>query len=153
MSHITVYTKPACVQCNATFRALDNAGIRYTAVDITEDTDAREYVLSLATCRLPSSSPPIPTGQAFAPTGSKPSRPRDPISPEETNRHDSAQPAHRQPAGTLRRTRGRWASPASKNLTIWIVPHENISTILTPWFSPICSSWPGAANPRRDARE
>ena len=41
----------------------------------------------------------------------------------------------------------RWASPASKNLTIWIVPHENISTILTPWFSLICSSWPGAANP------
>jgi SAM-dependent methyltransferase len=46
----------------------------------------------------------------------------------------------------------RWASPASKNLTIWIVPHANISTILTPWFSLICSSWPGAANPRRDAR-
>ena len=51
MSHITVYTKPACVHCNATFRALDNAGIRYTAVDITEDTDAREYVLSLGSRR------------------------------------------------------------------------------------------------------
>ena len=24
---ITVYTKPACVQCNATYRALDKAGI------------------------------------------------------------------------------------------------------------------------------
>lgn len=24
MNTITVYTKPACVQCNATFRALDN---------------------------------------------------------------------------------------------------------------------------------
>ena len=47
----------------------------------------------------------------------------------------------------------RWASPASKNLMIWIVPHENISTILTPWFSLICSSWPGAANPRRNACE
>jgi glutaredoxin-like protein NrdH len=53
MSHITVYTKPACVQCNATFRALDNAGIRYTAVDITEDTDAREYVLSLGYLQAP----------------------------------------------------------------------------------------------------
>src|SRR6478735_7185090 len=30
---------------------------------------------------------------------------------------------------------------------------ENISTILTPWFCLICSSWPGAANPRRNARE
>ena len=24
--NITVYTKPACVQCNATYRALDKAG-------------------------------------------------------------------------------------------------------------------------------
>ena len=30
---ITVYTKPNCVQCKATFRALDKAGIDYTAVD------------------------------------------------------------------------------------------------------------------------
>jgi len=29
MSPITVYTKPACVQCNATFKALDKAGIDY----------------------------------------------------------------------------------------------------------------------------
>ena len=42
MSAVTVYTKPNCVQCKATFRALDKAGIDYTAVDITLDTDARE---------------------------------------------------------------------------------------------------------------
>jgi glutaredoxin-like protein NrdH len=35
MDPITVYTKPACMQCNATFRALDRAGITYTAIDIT----------------------------------------------------------------------------------------------------------------------
>ena len=29
MSPITVYTKPACVACKATFRALNNAGIAY----------------------------------------------------------------------------------------------------------------------------
>ena len=29
MSPITVYTKPSCVQCTATFRALDKAGISY----------------------------------------------------------------------------------------------------------------------------
>jgi glutaredoxin-like protein NrdH len=29
MHQITVYTKPACVQCNAVFRALDIAGIEY----------------------------------------------------------------------------------------------------------------------------
>ncbi len=27
--NITVYTKPACVQCTATYRALDKAGIEY----------------------------------------------------------------------------------------------------------------------------
>ena len=47
MDTITVYTKPACVQCNATFRALERQGIGYTAIDISEDQDAREYVLSL----------------------------------------------------------------------------------------------------------
>jgi hypothetical protein len=47
MNQITVYTKPACVQCNAVFRALDNAGIEYRKVDISTDTEAREYVMAL----------------------------------------------------------------------------------------------------------
>jgi glutaredoxin-like protein NrdH len=47
MSLITVYTKPACVQCHATFRALDKAGIAYQKIDVTEDSEAREYVMSL----------------------------------------------------------------------------------------------------------
>ena len=34
MPPITVYTKPACVQCNATFRALDKAGISYETIDV-----------------------------------------------------------------------------------------------------------------------
>ena len=29
---ITVYSKPACVQCNATYRALDKVGLDYTIV-------------------------------------------------------------------------------------------------------------------------
>ncbi|HEY0218064.1 MAG TPA: glutaredoxin domain-containing protein, partial [Cellulomonas sp.] len=41
---ITVYSKPSCVQCNATYRALDKAGLAYEVVDITEDSDARDYV-------------------------------------------------------------------------------------------------------------
>jgi len=44
---VTVYTKPACVQCNATYRALDQQGIAYQTVDITADADARDYVMSL----------------------------------------------------------------------------------------------------------
>ena len=35
---VTVYTKPQCVQCNMTYRALDAKGISYTKIDITEDT-------------------------------------------------------------------------------------------------------------------
>lgn len=45
MNTITVYTKPACVQCNATFRALAMAGLDYATVDITTDSEARDYVI------------------------------------------------------------------------------------------------------------
>ncbi|BDD82400.1 NrdH-redoxin [Tsukamurella pulmonis] len=53
MSNVTVYTKPACVQCTATYRALDKAGIEYTAVDISVDEEAREYVLALGYLQAP----------------------------------------------------------------------------------------------------
>jgi glutaredoxin len=72
MCQITVYTKPACVACTATFRALNNAGIAYDVIDITRDSDARDFVMSLGS-KPPSSSPPTPTGQASGPTASKPS--------------------------------------------------------------------------------
>jgi glutaredoxin-like protein NrdH len=42
---VTVYSKPSCVQCTATYRALDKAGLQYEVVDITEDAAAREYVM------------------------------------------------------------------------------------------------------------
>ncbi|HIW69750.1 MAG TPA: glutaredoxin-like protein NrdH [Candidatus Dietzia merdigallinarum] len=41
---ITVYTKPQCVQCTATMRALDNAGLDYQVVDLTTDPGALDYV-------------------------------------------------------------------------------------------------------------
>ena len=47
MNTITVYTKPACVQCNAVFRALEKAGIPFEEIDLSNDDDAREYVMSL----------------------------------------------------------------------------------------------------------
>ncbi|QIS21861.1 glutaredoxin-like protein NrdH [Nocardia terpenica] len=50
---ITVYTKPACVQCNATYRALDKTGVAYTVVDITENTEARDYVMALGYLQAP----------------------------------------------------------------------------------------------------
>lgn len=53
MSNVTVYTKPACVQCTATHRALDKAGVEYTSVDISLDEEAREYVLALGYLQAP----------------------------------------------------------------------------------------------------
>ena len=50
---VTVYTKPACVQCNATFRALDRQGTAYQKVDITIDHEAREYVMALGYLQAP----------------------------------------------------------------------------------------------------
>ncbi|GAB4686183.1 redoxin NrdH [Mycobacterium avium subsp. hominissuis] len=53
MSQITVYTKPACVQCAATFKALDKRGIKYQKIDVTENPEAREYVMSLGYLSAP----------------------------------------------------------------------------------------------------
>ena len=50
---ITVYTKPACVQCNATYKALDKQGLAYEVVDITEVAEARDYVMALGYLQAP----------------------------------------------------------------------------------------------------
>ena len=50
---VTVYAKPACVQCNATYRALDKQGITYDVIDITVDADARDYVMALGYLQAP----------------------------------------------------------------------------------------------------
>ncbi|GAA1892077.1 redoxin NrdH [Paeniglutamicibacter psychrophenolicus] len=44
MGEITVYSKPSCVQCTATYRALDSAKIPYRVVDLTQVPAALEYV-------------------------------------------------------------------------------------------------------------
>jgi glutaredoxin-like protein NrdH len=50
---VTVYTKPACVQCNATYRALDKKGITYQSVDISQDADALERLKTLGYMQAP----------------------------------------------------------------------------------------------------
>lgn len=42
---LIVYSKPSCVQCTATYRALDARGIEYTVVDLTTNPAALEYVM------------------------------------------------------------------------------------------------------------
>ena len=53
MSHITVYAKPSCVQCTATYKALAKAGLSYDTVDITTDSEALDYVMSLGYLQAP----------------------------------------------------------------------------------------------------
>ncbi len=50
---ITVYSKPACVQCTATTRALEAKGLSFEVIDLTEDADAMEMVVSLGYRQAP----------------------------------------------------------------------------------------------------
>ncbi|MGO1184123.1 MAG: glutaredoxin-like protein NrdH [Micrococcaceae bacterium] len=50
---VTVYSKPACVQCNATARALDKQGITYSVVDMSQDADALERVRAMGYMQAP----------------------------------------------------------------------------------------------------
>ena len=50
---ITVFSKPNCVQCDATYRALKKNGLAYTVVDITEDAEALENVKALGYVQAP----------------------------------------------------------------------------------------------------
>ena len=49
----TVYTKPGCVQCNATFKALDTAGLSYSTVDVTDDAQAIDRLRELEHMQAP----------------------------------------------------------------------------------------------------
>ncbi|MBF4461290.1 MULTISPECIES: glutaredoxin domain-containing protein [unclassified Rathayibacter] len=41
---LTVYSKDGCVQCTATLRALDNAGVAYRMIDLAGDPVALQHV-------------------------------------------------------------------------------------------------------------
>lgn len=50
---VTVYTKPSCVQCNATYRALDSKGIEYNVLDLSQDEAALEAVKEMGYLQAP----------------------------------------------------------------------------------------------------
>jgi glutaredoxin-like protein NrdH len=50
---ITVYSKPACVQCKATYHYLEKAGLEYQSVDISVEPEAAELVASLGYTQVP----------------------------------------------------------------------------------------------------
>lgn len=43
---VTVYTKPSCVQCEATKRMMDKLKINYLSVDITKNSAAAEMLIN-----------------------------------------------------------------------------------------------------------
>lgn len=51
--NVTLYSKPACVQCVATEKALQKAQISFTKLDVTELPEARDYVLALGYLQAP----------------------------------------------------------------------------------------------------
>lgn len=50
---ITVYSKPACVQCVATTREMDRRGLEYHYIDLTKDSDAMDRITSLGYSQVP----------------------------------------------------------------------------------------------------
>lgn len=50
---ITVYSKPACVQCTATTRALAARGLDFQVIDLTQDEAAFSRVSDLGYRQVP----------------------------------------------------------------------------------------------------
>jgi len=64
---VIVYSKNSCVQCNATFRMLDNTGIEYQVIKIDEDEAAYEHVKSLGFLQAPVIVTPTDSWSGFMP--------------------------------------------------------------------------------------
>lgn len=50
---VTVYSKPACVQCDMTYRTLKKLGVPYESVDISQDAEALDRIKSLGYLQAP----------------------------------------------------------------------------------------------------
>lgn len=50
---VTVYTLPACVQCDSTKRVLTRNGVEYQEVDLSQDADALSMVRELGYSAAP----------------------------------------------------------------------------------------------------
>ena len=93
---ITVYTKPSCVQCNATYRALDSraSSTRCSTSRSTRAPSSRSR--RSATSRRPSSSPTKTTGRASVPTRSTSSPRASPDPRPDRQRQRIAEPERRE---------------------------------------------------------
>ena len=50
---VTVYSKPSCVQCTATYRALAAKGRKYQVVDVSLDDNALAHIKELGYLQAP----------------------------------------------------------------------------------------------------
>ncbi|MEK9499262.1 glutaredoxin-like protein NrdH [Photorhabdus sp. P32] len=50
---ITIYSKPDCVQCSATYQALSRRNIRYQIVDLTENPQALATIRAMGYQQVP----------------------------------------------------------------------------------------------------
>lgn len=50
---ITVYSKPRCPQCTATYRKLNSLDILHESVDVSEDAEALSFIQSLGYSQAP----------------------------------------------------------------------------------------------------
>ena len=50
---VTVYSKPNCPQCTATYRKLKALGLPHNSIDVTEDADALAVIRALGYQQAP----------------------------------------------------------------------------------------------------
>lgn len=50
---VIVYSQPACVQCVATYKALEQKGIKFQIVDLSLDDEAMQRVRNLGYKQVP----------------------------------------------------------------------------------------------------
>ena len=50
---ITIYSKPNCPQCTATYRKLKSLGLPHDSIDVTEDAEALAFIRALGYQQAP----------------------------------------------------------------------------------------------------
>lgn len=50
---VKLYSKPACMQCRATKKALDKTGITYEIIDLSDNEEALNHVTQLGYVQAP----------------------------------------------------------------------------------------------------
>ena len=91
---VTVFTNPSNPQCKATEQELSKLGVRYVAVDLTQNPSTFEQIKDAASSKFRSSSRRIPHGADIAPTSSASWRKAS------RRRRGNSSQASRQPEGT-----------------------------------------------------